>query len=167
MPKALLFVTVMSAASLAAAAAGAAGASDQAFLKKALMGDNSEMALGQLAQQHGASPGTRDFGRMLHEDHAAAKAKALPVAQQHGVADTQEMAPEAKAEARKLERLSGPAFDREFARYMVSDHKKDIADFEKESRRGDAATAALARETLPDLRNHLKTAQDLAGRRAG
>ncbi len=137
---------------------------DQTFLKKALEGDNSEMALGKMAEQHGTSPRARDFGRMLHEDHASAKAKALPVAQSHGVSDTAEMAPEAKAEATKLAGLSGPAFDHEFARYMVRDHKKDIADFEKETRHGDAASAALARETLPDLRKHLKTAQQLASR---
>ncbi len=86
------------------------------------------------------------------------------MAQGHGVGDTAELAPEAKAEARKLERLSGPAFDREFARYMVTDHRKDIADFEKAARSRDRATAALARETLPDLRKHLKTAQQLAAR---
>jgi putative membrane protein len=162
MPKKTLFLSVLSASGVMAAAAFAGP--DQTFLKKALEGDNSEVALGQLAEQHGSSPAVRDFGRMLHDDHAAAKAKALPVAQEHGVQDTAEMAPEAKAEAQKLERLSGPAFDREFARYMVSDHRKDIADFQEEARRGDRATAALARESLPDLRKHLKTAQQLAAR---
>jgi putative membrane protein len=152
----------MSAAGVLAGAAFAGP--DQTFLKKALEGDNSEMALGQLAEQHASSPAVRDYGRMLREDHAAAKAKALPVAQAHGVPDTTEMAPEAKAEAKKLEALSGAAFDREFARYMVGDHKKDIADFEKQAKGGDPPTAALARDTLPDLRKHLKTAQQLSSR---
>ena len=162
MPRSILFVSVISAVGLFGGAALAGP--DQTFLKKALEGDNSEVALGQMAQQHGASPAVRDFGQMLHDDHTAAKAKALAVAQQHGVADTSEMAPEAKAEAKKLEGLSGAAFDREFARYMVKDHTKDIADFEKQSKHGDRTTAALARETLPDLRKHLKTAQQLASR---
>ena len=162
MPKAKLFWSAMSVGCLLAGSALAGP--DRTFLKKALEGDNSETALGRMAEQHGASPGVRDFGRMLSEDHTAAKAKALPVAQAHGVPATDEMAPEAKAEARKLERLSGRGFDHEFARYMVSDHKKDIADFQKEARRGDRASAALARETLPDLRKHLRTAQQLAAR---
>ena len=115
-----------------------------------------------MAEQKGASPMTRDFGRMLQTDHAAAKAKALPVAQTHGVGDTDALAPEAKSEARKLDRLSGAAFDHEFARYMVEDHKKDISDFEKQTRKGDRATADLARQTLPDLRKHLETAARLA-----
>jgi putative membrane protein len=152
-------------ASAALIAGSAHAASDPAFLKKALEGDNSEMALGQMAAQHGSSQAVRDYGQMLHDDHAAAKVKALSVAQSHGVADTSEMAPEAKAEAKKLEGMTGRAFDQEFAKYMVGDHRKDIADFEKQARQGDRATADLARATLPDLRKHLKTAQQLAGRR--
>jgi putative membrane protein len=159
MPKSILFCSALAAASILAGAALATP--DQSFLKKALEGDNSEMALGTMAQQKGASLAVRDFGRMLHDDHAAAKTKALAVAQQHGVPDTTNMAPEAKAEAKKLEGLSGTAFDREFASYMVKDHTKDIADFEKEAKSGDGSTAALARETLPDLRKHLSTAQKL------
>lgn len=153
---------LVAAVGVASLSTSAFAATDASFLKKALEGDNSEVALGQMAEMNGASAGIRDFGRMLHTDHAAAKAKALPVAQAHGVADTEEMAPEAKAEAAKLKRLHGAAFDREFAHYMVKDHKKDIADFEKQAKSGDATTAALARETLPDLRHHLETAEKLS-----
>ena len=76
------------AVALSALATGASAASDKSFLKKALEGDNSEMTLGRMAQANGASQGVRDFGKMLNEDHAAAKKKALPVAQAHGVNDT-------------------------------------------------------------------------------
>lgn len=160
MPKAQLLLTGLSAAAILAGTAQASP--DQTFLRKALEGDNSEMALGQMAQQKAATPAVRDFGRMLHDDHMAAKAKALSVAQSHGVPDTSDLAPEAKAEVKKLQGLSGAAFDREFASYMVMDHTKDIADFEKEAKSGDSSTAALARETLPGLRKHLAVAQKLA-----
>jgi len=143
-------------------AGGAVAASNQSFLKKAMEGDNSEMHLGQIAAKRGASQGVRDFGRMLNTDHAKAKADALAVARAHHVAPTDEMAPEAKAEARKLSPLSGKAFDREFASYMVKDHKQDIADFEEEARTGDHSTAALASRTLPTLRKHLSVAEKLA-----
>jgi putative membrane protein len=156
-----LFAAVALAATTGATAVRAAGASDADFLKKAIQGDNSEIALGQLAEQKGASSGVRDFGRMLHDDHANAKSKALPVAQAHGLSDNQDMAPEAKAEMTKLNGMSGQAFDREFARYMVNDHKKDIAEFRQESMHGDASTARLAKDTLPDLEKHLRTAEGL------
>ena len=50
-------------------------------------------------------------------------------------------------ERQKLAGLSGPAFDREFARYMVKDHKDDISDFSKAAASGDAATAASPART--------------------
>lgn len=142
--------------------ASALAAGDKAFLQKAMEGDNSEMRLGQMAAQNGSSRGVRAFGQMLNTDHAKAKADALPVAKAHGLAVTDEMAPEAKEEAGKLKGLTGTAFDREFASYMVDDHKKDIADFEKQARDGDPSTARLARSTLPVLRRHLATAEQLA-----
>jgi len=153
---------LVAACAVAAIANSAFAASDQSFLKKALEGDNSEVALGAMAEQDGASADTRDFGRMLNADHSAAKIKALPVARAHGLADTDEMSPEAKIESMKLRRLHGAAFDREFARYMVKDHKKDISDFEKQAKTGDAATAGLARDTLPDLKKHLQAAEKLS-----
>ena len=137
-------------------------AGDHAFLKKAQEGDNSETALGNMAARKGASEGTRAFGKMLATDHTKGKAQAVAVAKAEGAPVTDDMAPEAKAEATKLQGLSGPAFDREFARYMVQDHKTDISDFEKQAANGDKATADLARQTLPVLRKHLATAEHLA-----
>ena len=150
------------AALLLAAPLAASAASDTDFLKKAMQGDNSEMKLGKIAAERGASPGVRSFGRTLEADHAKAKQEALPVARRHGLKPTDAMAPEARKEQGKLSALSGAAFDREFARYMVEDHKKDISDFERQVRHGDPSTARLARQTLPALRKHLRMAQALA-----
>ena len=159
MPTFTRVFTVAAAASILATAATAA--TEQSFLKKALEGDNSEMTLGRMAQDNGATAGVRDYGKMLSEDHAAAKKKALPVAQSHGVPDTDELAPEAKKERAKLQKLHGRAFDREFAKYMVKDHKHDISDFEKAARSSDPETQKFAEGGLPDLRKHLKVAQSL------
>ena len=144
------------------AATAALASSDKAFLTKAMQGDNSEMKLGAMAAQRGASAGIRDFGRMLNTDHAKAKSKVVPIARAHGLTPTDEMTPEAKAEAVKLRGLSGVAFDHEFASYMVDDHRHDIADFEKQAKIGDPATAQIASAQLPTLRKHLETAQSLA-----
>lgn len=145
-----------------ATAAGASPREDRHFLQDALKGDNSEMTLGDMAARMGSSPALRDYGRTLHDDHARAKEDALRVATAMGVADTSEMMPEARAEARKLRGLRGRAFDREFARYMVGDHRNDIAEFRKAAR-GRGPTAELARRTLPDLEKHLQMARRLAG----
>lgn len=147
---------------LAAGVASAETASDRAFLKKAIEGDNSEIMLGKIAQARGASPGIKDFGAMLVTDHTKAREEAMRVAARIGVMMPTRLKKEVEDERGKLERLSGAAFDGEFARYMVKDHRHDIADFEKEVVSGHGATAALAKTQLPILRKHLNAAQRLA-----
>ena len=133
------------------------------FLTKAIKGDNSETKLGALAASRGHSRAVRNFGMMLVRDHRKAKAQAVPVAARHHVRVPAAMADEAKDEYAKLQRMRGAAFDREFARYMVDDHQKDIADFEAETNSGDPADVrALARHTLPALRKHLATARSIS-----
>ena len=47
---------------------------------------------------------------------------------------------------------------------MLSDHNKDVSDFEKESTKGgDADLKAFASRTLPALQEHLQMAKALPG----
>ena len=62
----------------------------------------------------------------------------------------------------RMSKLSGENFDRQFAKDMVEDHKKDIKAYEKEAKKNDAA-GAYAKEALPTLHKHLDTAQSLSG----
>lgn len=156
-------VLTLASVLLAIASPSAAANRGASFLKDAMQGDNSETTLGSIAASRGASAGVRDFGRMLSTDHKHGKAQAVAVARQMHVPVTNKMAPEAIAERAKLARLRGHAFDREFARYMVDDHHKDIAKFSEEaSSRDPGPVVALAKQTLPVLRKHLATAERLA-----
>jgi putative membrane protein len=56
--------------------------------------------------------------------------------------------------------MSGSDFDKSFAQHMVHDHKKDIAEYKKESKGKDAA-GEYAQQTLPTLEKHLDEAQKL------
>lgn len=132
------------------------------FLQDAVSGDNGEVALGRLAQQRSRSPAVRSFGRTLEQDHGAHRGEAIALARRLRITVAPNaMAPEAAQTRRRLMRLSGPVFDREFARAMVQDHRKDIAAFEAQARSGDRATAGFARDTLPHLHHHLDMAQAL------
>lgn len=143
------------------AAASAEERGDQAFLKKAIQGDNSEIMLGAMAAERGASAGLRTYGQTLRDDHTRAREQAVPLARRMGAPTPTEPMSEAAKERRKLERLHGRAFDHEFATYMVKDHKQDISDFEREARKS-GPTADLAKHTLPVLRKHLAMAQRLS-----
>jgi putative membrane protein len=99
---------------------------------------------------------------MLVTDHSAGNDKAMQVASSLGVNAPTEPNKTQKATYDKLSKLSGSAFDRQFAKTMVDDHKKDIREFEKESKSANAQVAQFAKDTLPTLREHLETAQSLA-----
>lgn len=134
---------------------------NQAFIKKAIEGNLAEVAVGQLAQQKGGSDGVKSFGRQLETDHAAANQKAMSVASSLGVTPPKEPSKQQKETYQKLSKLSGAAFDREFIKEAVADHKKDIAEYEKEAKRQNDPAATYANETLPALHNHLQMAQSL------
>ncbi len=137
--------------------------SDKAFLTDAMKGDNSEVALGKLAAQKGESEGVKAFGNTLATDHAKAKDEVAAVATSMKVMVTDHVTPEASKELKKLDKLSGAAFDKEFAAYMVKDHKKDIAEFKEKAAEGNHEVSMLAEKTLPTLEHHLEMAQSLAG----
>lgn len=135
--------------------------SDKSFLRDAIKGDNSEVALGHLAAQKGMSDGVKSFGNTLATDHAAAKDQVATVATSMKVKVTDDMTPEARKEMRKLDKLSGAAFDKEFVAYMVKDHEKDVMEFKAKAAGGKSDVAMLASKQLPTLEQHLKTAQSL------
>jgi putative membrane protein len=134
----------------------------QKFLKEAIEGNLAEVQMGQLAEKNGKSDGVRSFGQMLQKDHSAANQKAAAAANQMGMSPPSEPNSKQKAMYDKMSKLSGDKFDREFAKHMVTDHKKDIKEYEKEAKKNDAA-GAYAKEALPTLRKHLETAQSLSG----
>jgi len=153
---------VLGLALAAALPAVASAAPAQRFLQDAVAGDNGEVAVGRLAQQHGSRPGVVDFGRTLEHDHAAAKQDALATAGRiHARVDPRMVKPESRQLQRRLSGLAGARFDREFVRAMIADHRKDIAKFQAQARTGDPATRRLARATLPHLQHHLDLALSL------
>jgi putative membrane protein len=154
-------IVILAGLGLALSACGDRGGASKAFYTKAMQGDASEMMLGDLAAKQGASDEVRAYGATLHTDHAAAGEQVKQAAASAGVSVPAEPTKEARGEYEKLSKMSGADFDKEFARYMVDDHKKDIADFEKAAKSSDAKVAKLAGDTLPTLRKHLEIAQSL------
>ena len=141
----------------------ALAAPPRAFLNDAIKGDNSEIALGRLIAARGYSAQVRSFGRTLYRDHSSARGQAVAVARELGMRPPREMMAEARMEQRKLLHMRGRAFDREVRRYMIDDHRKDIATFKAQARSGERRTASLARMQLPTLRKHLRIAESIRG----
>jgi putative membrane protein len=154
-------ITITTAMVLLGSVVAASAKAEKTFLNDAIQDNLAEISVGQLAQKNGASDAVRAYGQTLVQDHSAANEEAMSLAKSMGVTPPTEPKPEAKQEYDKLSKLSGEAFDREFAKHMVSDHQKAIKEFEDQSG-GTDEVAAFAKKTLPTLQKHLKTAQSLA-----
>jgi putative membrane protein len=132
----------------------------KAFITKAIQGNLAEVQMGQLAQEKSQNADVKSFGQMLAKDHGDANAKASDVANQLGVTPPEEPSKKQKADYAKMSKLSGDAFDKQFASHMVMDHKKDIKEYQADTKNKDA-TADYASQTLPTLQKHLETAESL------
>jgi putative membrane protein len=155
----VIFVSAVAAGCLTASAALAQ--SDKQFLSDAIKGDNTEIALGHLAVQKGASDGVRSFGQILINDHGQGKKDASALAADLEVKVVSGVSPEAQGEIDTLQRVTGADFDKAFVGYMVSEHEKDIAAFKEKASEGDRPVSALAKKTLPVLEKHLQLARSL------
>lgn len=146
------------AALMAASSISAHAATPRQFLENAIRGDDSEIMLGRIAEKRGDTPSVREFGRVLVQDHLKAKAQAVALARRMGMGVPEKPMTIAIDERERLAPLTGERFDREFVRYMVRDHRHDIADFRKEIARQDGPVSHLAHEQLPVLQKHLDMA---------
>src|SRR5256714_12178220 len=134
--------------------------SDEKFADAAAVGGMEEVQLGQLAAQKGASDEVRQFGQRMVDDHSKAGDDLKQVASGKGWTLPSALDAKAQADVQKLSALSGEKFDKEYVGMMLKDHKKDVAEFQKESTGGaDADIKSFAARTLPVIQEHLQMIQ--------
>ncbi|HEX7956698.1 MAG TPA: DUF4142 domain-containing protein [Pyrinomonadaceae bacterium] len=142
-------------------------AADHRFATEAAMGGMMEVELGRVAAQKGASDEVRQFGQRMVDDHTKANEELMRVASGKGMTLPSAPDPKHRAEMQKLSALSGERFDREYVKMMLKDHRKDVAEFRKESARGaDADLKSFAARTLPTLQEHLRMIQRISDKMA-
>ncbi|MFL6333778.1 MAG: DUF4142 domain-containing protein [Pyrinomonadaceae bacterium] len=135
-------------------------AGDSKFVMNAAMGGMAEVEMGRLAAQKGASDEVRQFGQRMVDDHSKANEELMRVASSKGMTPPATLDAKHQAEMQKMSALSGEKFDKEYVKMMVSDHKKDVAEFQKEAGGGkDTDIKAFASSTLPTLQEHLQMIQ--------
>src|ERR1041385_5450327 len=123
-----------------------------------------EVELGRVAASQGTSDAVKQFGQRMVDDHSKANQELMNLAQGKGITLPTTLDEKHQKELTKFSSMTGAEFDREYTKMMVSDHRKDVSEFEKESSRGmDADLKEFATKTLPTLQEHLKLAEALPG----
>lgn len=133
---------------------------DFAFAIRAAREGMAEVQLGKLAGQKASDPEVKAFGQKMVEDHTNANDKLTAIAQKQGITLPSAMDPNGQSVYKKLQKLSGPQFDRTYMKAMVKDHAQDIKEFQKEANKGkDPQIKSFAADTLPTLQAHLQLAR--------
>ncbi len=132
----------------------------QQFVQKTLSGGMMEVALGNMAASNAQNARVKNFGAMMVADHTQAGNELKQMAGTNSVQVPGAMLPEHQKHVDMMNGKTGKAFDKAYMDMMVTDHKKDISEFEKAA--GNSAVQSykdFAKKTLPTLRKHLDSAQ--------
>jgi putative membrane protein len=138
---------------------------DKDFVMQAEKDGIQERVLGRMAEEKSQNSDVKDYGKMLVKDHNNALQKLVDLMEKNGIPQPKGLPEERNDAVKKMQGLSGAAFDKEFVNMMVVDHEKAVDTF-----RHEAATAQnpdvrdYANKVLPTLEKHLKDARDLQGK---
>jgi len=144
------------------AAMGNMTSQDHEFIMDAAMGGLEEVELGRIAAQKGMSDAVKQFGQRMVDDHSKANSELMSLASSKGITLPTALDEKHQKDVTKLSAMSGAEFDRAYSKMMLSDHNKDVSEFEKQSTKGtDPDLKAFASKTLPTLQEHLQMAKAL------
>jgi putative membrane protein len=136
---------------------------DSLFVLEAAKGGMMEVEAGNLAQQNAASQRVKDFGAMMVRDHSAANNELKSLVSGRGIMLPDSLPADMRKHMDAMKKMTGKAFDNHYVSMMLSDHKKDVSKFEKESKDAkDADIRNWAGKTLPTLKTHLDSIQAIS-----
>lgn len=157
------------AAPQASASAAKLAAADRKAILDMGMSNMAEVEMGKLAQSKSENADTKAFADKMVEDHGKALTEVQALAAAKGVTLPAELDAKHKAMAAKLEKMTGAAFDKAYAKQGgVGAHKETLAKLQKASKAvKDADVKGQVDKTIPVVQAHLKHAEQLASGKAG
>lgn len=129
---------------------------DKKFADAAAKGGMMEVMMGQLAASNSTNATVKSLGDMMVKDHGKANDELKKWASTAGYTLPTALDADQQKKYDDLKAKKGTDFDRSYTDLMVSDHKKDIAEFKKESSEGmEASLKSFATSKIPTLEHHL------------
>ncbi|MBW7674324.1 DUF4142 domain-containing protein [Chryseobacterium chendengshani] len=129
---------------------------DKKFADAAATGGMMEVMMGELAASNGTNAAVKSLGAMMAKDHGKANDELKAWATATGYTLPSSLNADQQKKYDDLKMKKGAEFDRMYADLMVTDHKKDIAEFKKEASEGsETSLKTFAGKTVPTLEHHL------------
>ena len=147
-----------------AAASAPAPMAGQDFADTAAKSDAFEIAEGKLATTMGKAKAVTDFAKMMVKGHtdSTAKLKAAAAGATPAITLDPALKPDQQAKVDALGKLSGDAFDKQYAADQVAAHEEALTALQAYSATGDvAALKTWATNTAPVVSGHLDMAKKL------
>src|SRR6185436_3464600 len=130
--------------------------SDKDFIYKAFMGGLLEAELGKAAKIRSSNQRVKNYGDMMAHDHTIANDNLKSIAESKNIKVPDRLDSDHQKMIDMMKEKSSSDFDKAYIEMMVSDHKKDIKEFEEAGTQvSDADVKAFANKTLPTLKVHL------------
>ncbi len=146
---------IISAASLSHA--------DKEFVVMAATSDMSEAHEGQMAENQATRADVKEFAKMLVQDHTKSYDQLSELAAKEGVSVPRGIDTAKNKTIVQLVHSSGKQFDSRFIQDEITGHRRAIAAFKREAKRGqDAEIRDYAAKMIPVLESHLHEAEKCA-----
>jgi putative membrane protein len=126
-----------------------------------------QVRLGRLAKDKAREGAVKRFGEKMEKDHGQLQEQLSNAAAREGMDFKSGMGPEHMENFRRLEKLSGNAFDRAYMTFMIQSHNGYLNYWRKEGRAARSpAVRQVVNRGLPTLEEHMDMAKRI-GRQVG
>lgn len=141
---------------------------DRAFVIRAAQSNLAEVELSQVALKQASNDQVRQYAQHMIDEHTKANARLMQLLEQNGLTPVRPQL-DAKHQAirAQLVQLTGQQFDQQYMDVMRQDHVETVALFQQAAQKlQHPDLRAFAKNTLPNLQNHLQMAQAMTGNNA-
>ncbi|MBC7570295.1 MAG: DUF4142 domain-containing protein [Spirosoma sp.] len=132
------------------------------FAVKATNDGMLAVQLSQLALKKNLTPALREYADTMIKDHEKANTALKELAAKKNITLPTTLSIDNQETYERMDQLSGPDFNAQYAKTMLNSQKKTVKLFEKAAKDvNDADLREFAVKTLPTLKLHLKDIEDI------
>jgi putative membrane protein len=135
-------------------------AQDKLFVRQAMLGNQAEVELGQLASKKGTSAPVREFAKRMVDDHNKSADQLRSLARGVNGNVSKQLDPEHQTIREKLQKTASKDFDVAYIGSMIQDHQRTASLLQWQITSGQSEPLKkYAADTLPVVMAHLEMAK--------